>query len=77
MGSVDFINKVKEKFFPEKIDDEVPQSRELAPDPYQIQKIVCEYYGIDREKLFYPEEAFLMSRETLLSIWPGDLEAIV
>lgn len=51
LGSLDFINKVKEKFFSEKTDDEVPQSRELAPDPYQIQKIVCEYYGIDREKL--------------------------
>jgi len=52
MGSVDFITKVKEKFFSEKKDDEVPQSRELAPDPDQIQNIVCEYYGIDREKLF-------------------------
>jgi REP element-mobilizing transposase RayT len=51
IGSLDFVNKVKEKFFSEKIDDEVPQSRELAPDPYQIQKIVCKYYGIDREKL--------------------------
>lgn len=52
LGSVDFITKVKEKFFSEKINDEVPQSRELAPDPYQIQKIVCEYYRIDKEELF-------------------------
>ncbi|MCK4984911.1 MAG: transposase [Desulfobacterales bacterium] len=52
LGSVDFLTKVKEKFFSEKINDEVPQSRELAPDPYQIQKIVCEYYRIDKGKLF-------------------------
>jgi REP element-mobilizing transposase RayT len=52
LGSVDFITKVKEKFLSEKINDEVPQSRELAPDPYRIQKIVCEYYRIDKGKLF-------------------------
>jgi REP element-mobilizing transposase RayT len=52
LGSVDFIAKVKEKFFFEKINDEVPQSHELAPDPHQIQKIVCEYYSIDQGKLF-------------------------
>jgi putative transposase len=52
LGSVDFITKVKEKFFPEKINGEVPQSRELAPDLCQIQTIVCEYYRIDKGKLF-------------------------
>lgn len=52
LGSADFITKVKEKFFLEKINDEVPQSQELAPDPHQIQKIVCEYYSIDQGKLF-------------------------
>jgi len=52
LGSIDFITNVKEKYFSEKINDEVPQSQELAPDPYQIQKIVCEYYRIDKEELF-------------------------
>ena len=51
LGSKDFVSKVKKIFFLEKIDDEVPQSRELAPDPYQIQKVVCEYYGIDKGEL--------------------------
>ena len=52
LGSADFITKVKEKFFSGKINVEVPQSRELAPNPYQIQKIVCEYYRIDKRRLF-------------------------
>jgi hypothetical protein len=33
LGSRDFINRIKERFFPEKADDEIPQSRELAPEP--------------------------------------------
>jgi REP element-mobilizing transposase RayT len=52
LGSADFITKVKEKFFSGKINVEVPQSRELSPNPYQIQKIVCEYYRIDKRRLF-------------------------
>ena len=46
-----FINKVKERFFPEKVNDEVPQSRELAPTPAQIKKMVCEHYCINHDEL--------------------------
>jgi len=52
IGSEDFKTKVKGKFFLKKMDDEVPLAQKLAPDPYQIQKIVREYYRIDKGKLF-------------------------
>jgi REP element-mobilizing transposase RayT len=51
LGSASFINKVKERFFPEKVNDEVPQSRELAPTPAQIKKMVCEHYCINQDEL--------------------------
>jgi len=51
LGSASFINKVKERFFPEKVDDEVPQSRELAPTPAQVKKAVCEHYRINDDEL--------------------------
>jgi hypothetical protein len=51
LGSTKFINRVKERFFPEKVDVEVPQSRELAPTPAQIKKAVCERYRINTDEL--------------------------
>jgi REP element-mobilizing transposase RayT len=51
LGPVDFINKVKERFFSEKIDDEVPQSRQLAPESDQIKRVVCDHYGIREKEL--------------------------
>lgn len=51
LGSKDFINKVKARFFSEKTDDEVPQSRELAPEVDQIKKAVCKHYGVDEKEL--------------------------
>jgi len=52
LGSRDFINLIKGRFFPEKADDEIPQSRELAPEPAQIKKAVCRHYRIvDEDEL--------------------------
>jgi hypothetical protein len=51
LGSEGFINTIKEKFFFRKADDEVPQSRELAPDPDTIKRAVAEFYGIDEGEL--------------------------
>lgn len=51
LGSADFINKVKERFFSEIIDDEVPQARELAPESDQIKRVVCDHYGISEKEL--------------------------
>jgi chromosomal replication initiation ATPase DnaA len=51
LGSADFIAKVKEKFFSETVDDEVPQARELAPETDQIKRVVCDRYGISEKEL--------------------------
>ena len=51
IGSASFKNNVKERFFSEKVDDEIPQSRELTPEPAQIKKTVCEHYGINEDEL--------------------------
>jgi REP element-mobilizing transposase RayT len=51
LGSEHFIKLIKEKFFAQKIDDEVPQSKELAPDTDLIKKVVCESYRINETDL--------------------------
>jgi REP element-mobilizing transposase RayT len=51
LGSEGFVNTIKEKFFFQKADDEVPQSRELAPDPDTIKRAVAAFYGVDEGNL--------------------------
>ena len=52
LGSRDFINRIKDKFIPQKADDEIPQSKELAPGPDQIKMAVCRHYRIvDEDEL--------------------------
>jgi len=50
-GSERFVNTVKEKFFSRKVDEEVPQSKELAPGTDRIKRGVCEFYRIDQAEL--------------------------
>jgi REP element-mobilizing transposase RayT len=51
LGSESFIDWVKGKYYDLKMDEEVPQAKELAPEPEVIIKTVCNYYGVDREDL--------------------------
>jgi REP element-mobilizing transposase RayT len=51
LGTKSFINKVKIRFFSEKTNDEVPQSRELAPTPEQIKTADCRQYRINNDEL--------------------------
>lgn len=46
LGSERFINWVKGRFYPRKLDDEVPQSKELSPKVDRILKVVSDFYGI-------------------------------
>ena len=52
LGSEGFVTAVKERFFARKLDDEVPESRELAPAVDQIKRAVCEYYRVEEAELF-------------------------
>ncbi len=51
LGSTDFVRRIKERYFSDKTDDEVPQSKELAPEVKQIQKAVVKFYGISKKEL--------------------------
>ena len=51
LGSEDFVNSIRERFFLQKADDEVPQSKELAPEPGQIKRAVCQSYRINEAEL--------------------------
>jgi REP element-mobilizing transposase RayT len=51
LGAEDFVNSIREKFFLQKADDEVPQSKELAPEPGQIKRSVCQSYRINEAEL--------------------------
>jgi putative transposase len=51
LGSEGFVSAVKERFFARKLDDEVPESRELAPEVDEIKRAVCEFYGVAEAEL--------------------------
>jgi len=51
LGSGDFVRWIKEKYYAGKLNDEMPQSKELAPEVDLIQRTVERFYGIDREAL--------------------------
>jgi chromosomal replication initiation ATPase DnaA len=58
LGSERFVDMIKEKFFLQKADDEIPQSKELAPDGDRIKKVVCGYYRIDENDLLQSRRGF-------------------
>ena len=51
LGSENFINMAKEKFFRRKRHDEILESRSLAPGPEKIKKAICKAYGIEENLL--------------------------
>ena len=51
LGDDRFIDWVKESFFNQKYDKEVPQSKSLAPSLEEIRSAVCKFYGIDEKVL--------------------------
>jgi REP element-mobilizing transposase RayT len=51
LGTAKFIDRVKIRFFPEKSNDEIPQSRELAPTSAQITAAVCNHYRVNKDEL--------------------------
>lgn len=50
-GSEDFISWIKGKYYLKKKDDEVPESRKLAPTVDKIKKEVCRIYKIGEDAL--------------------------
>lgn len=51
LGTSDFIEWIKGKFYQQKQHDEVPESRRLAPTIANIKKVVCQFYSADEAVL--------------------------
>ncbi len=51
LGSNEFKESIKEKFKHLQYQDEIPQSRELAPSPDRMITTVCEYFKVQREQM--------------------------
>ena len=58
LGDNQFVDKLKSKFFEQKQDIEVPESKRLAPKVEKIKKMICRYYNIDEDQLYYSRRAF-------------------
>lgn len=52
LGSEDFIDWAKATFYDRKINPQIPESLQLAPDLRSIIKAVCRFYGIEEKELF-------------------------
>ena len=46
-----FVAKIKSTYYAKKINDDIPQSKDLAPDGELIIKCVCKYYKVTSDKL--------------------------
>ncbi len=51
IGKESFINWVKDTFFIQKRNIDVPESKSLAPDLEKIKEAVCREYDINEEEL--------------------------
>ncbi len=51
LGSQNLISWVKERFYSEKQDKQIPDSSVLAPDIFQIKRLISEYYEINPSEL--------------------------
>ena len=51
LGSEKFIRKIKDTFFSDKVDEEVPESRTLAPEVNDIILLVCSFYKMNLYEL--------------------------
>jgi REP element-mobilizing transposase RayT len=52
IGTDDFIDWIKGKYYLSRIYEDVPEARQLIPDHEKILDVVRKYYGIDRDELY-------------------------
>jgi len=58
IGTAEFIDWVKGKYYLSRTDEDVPETKQLIPDPEKILKAVCRYYAIDRGELYKSQRGF-------------------
>lgn len=51
VGPQAFIDQIKEKYGSNKINSEIPSSRELLPDAERIIDVVCRFYGVEKAEI--------------------------
>lgn len=51
LGSLEFVRKIKDRFFDKKKNSEVPEAKVLAPTAQEIKLAVCAAYGIGEKEL--------------------------
>jgi putative transposase len=52
LGSKNFVNRIKDKFFNLNNFEEIPETKRLAPDIDKIKKAVCKAYDIKEKELY-------------------------
>jgi hypothetical protein len=50
LGGKKFIEWVKEKFFKGKIEKDIPQTKNLAPERGTIKRVVCDIYEVSESE---------------------------
>ncbi len=58
IGTDEFIDWIKGKYYLSRTDEDVPEMRQLIPDQAKILESVCNYYGIDRNELYKSKRGF-------------------
>jgi putative transposase len=57
LGTSKFVENLKTRFFEKKRHVEVPESKQLAPDFAIIKQVICDYYEIEENQLYYTKRA--------------------
>jgi putative transposase len=57
LGTIKFVENLKTRFFEKKRHVEVPESKQLAPDFAIIKQVICDYYEIEENQLYYTKRA--------------------
>ena len=58
IGTDEFIDWIKSKYYLSRTDEDVPETKQLIPDQTKIVGAVCNYYGIDRDDLYKSQRGF-------------------
>ena len=58
IGTDEFTDWIKGKYYSSRTDEDVPETRPLLPDQEKILEVVCNYYGIDRNELYKSQRGF-------------------
>ena len=59
LGSADFMEWVRRKFYGENSDEgEIPQTKDLAPDVSRIVSLVAEFYNVDEDAIYASRRGF-------------------